>query len=283
MLSGADHRIHVVDYWDLRRLDGHTTVSTVSPACFSRYSGRAHLAVLPSGQFAAVAAGHANLDVIGGGFAPSNQLTSARRHVELVNHLGAAAGCSGASTSSAGDDGGSASGSGGPGGRIVTVRVGDSAFDAHRSLLAHHSDYFKQLFDSGFSDSGATEIVLSDVNAEAFVWLLAYMYRGVLEVPYNLLRPTAELAGWLFMPDVYHELAMRLMGACTPANTVSNLLWAEKHSMGELVAQLKAYFVRYTKEVVAATPRSAMEELAATCPRSSADLMYLVVAALGAS
>ncbi|PNH09484.1 Trishanku [Tetrabaena socialis] len=300
MLSGADHRIHVADYQHLRRVDGHSTVSTVCSSCFT-YSSSClptyyYMAILPSGQLAAAVATGATsgIVIIGGGFAPSSQLQGSPIRERVMKHLVAAPyGSSSASagrTDSAsggvamvprrskrlrgsGDAGSSHSDSdkGGSSGIVVTVKVGDRAFAVHRSLLAERSEYFKQLFEGSFADSGAAEVTLPDADPDAFAAILGFTYWGVLEVPYNLLRPAAELAERLLMPHICQRLTARLLVGCTPATAVSDLLWAERHNMG-VVGELKAFFVQHAKEVVEVAP-AMVDQLAATSPQLAAQLI----------
>ncbi|PNG99651.1 hypothetical protein TSOC_014566, partial [Tetrabaena socialis] len=259
MHAGAGGCVYIADNWGLRKLDvARRTVSTVQACSFNFYSP-ALLAILPSGHMVGTSQERTDLQVLAGIFASSSLLQPKARAAgqeaaeELVKHLLAStlasssanagsATASGTSGDAGGNSGskrrrasGDASSSHGANGNssadtsgVVTVRVGDKAFIVHRSLLAYHSDYFKQLFESGFADSAAAEVVLSDADPDVFGLLLAYMYRGFL-----------ELAERLLMFDVRDRLAQQLLAGCTPASAVRDLLWAERHNMGELVAQLK--------------------------------------------
>ncbi|GLC42970.1 Ankyrin repeat and BTB/POZ domain-containing protein 1 [Pleodorina starrii] len=119
--------------------------------------------------------------------------------------------------------------------------VPPSVFLAHRSALASRSEYFRRLLDpaGGFADSGEAEVSLAEADPEAFGWLLAYMYTGELHMPYELLRPAADLAGRLLLPaECAADLQARLLAAVvTPGSVVSELIWAARHDMTDLVPQ----------------------------------------------
>ncbi|GLC49736.1 Ankyrin repeat and BTB/POZ domain-containing protein 1 [Pleodorina starrii] len=120
-------------------------------------------------------------------------------------------------------------------------RDGQRVFLAHRSALASRSEYFRRLLDpaGGFADSGEAEVSLAEADPEAFGWLLAYMYTGELHMPYELLRPAADLAGRLLLPaECAADLQARLLAAVvTPGSVVSELIWAARHDMTDLVPQ----------------------------------------------
>ncbi|GLC45636.1 Ankyrin repeat and BTB/POZ domain-containing protein 1 [Pleodorina starrii] len=164
----------------------------------------------------------------------------------------------------------------------VTVRFDDgSGFLAHRSVLTAHSEYFQRLLDpagGGFADSGAAEVRLGDTSAEVFGRLLSYMYGGELQMPGELLRPAAELAGWLLMPaECSAQLQAWLLAAVTPATVVSELVWAAQHGLTDLVARLKAYLLRHRREVAFGSGGGV--ELAAKFPEMAAELMQMMATA----
>ncbi|GLC45633.1 Ankyrin repeat and BTB/POZ domain-containing protein 1 [Pleodorina starrii] len=175
------------------------------------------------------------------------------------------------------DDGGAAAAAADA---VVAVRTGRKAtFVAHRSVLAARSAYFRRLLDpagGGFADSGATEVLMPDVDPEVFGVLLVYMYTGELVVPDELLHPAAELAGRLLMPaDCCTKLQARLLAGVTPGSVISELVWAQRHSLTLLVPQLKVFLLRNRKQVAAAAAADpgGLLELAAVCPEIAAELL----------
>ncbi|GFR53129.1 hypothetical protein Agub_g15845 [Astrephomene gubernaculifera] len=158
------------------------------------------------------------------------------------------------------------------GSATVTLRVGGRSFVAHRSLLAARSDYFRQLLAGGFAEDGAEEVELRDADPWVFGALLDFMYFGRLEVPDDLLRPTAELAGRLLMPAALQLLQSRLLAAATPATVVAELEWAARHNLAELVEGLKQRLLRSKAIVSLRTPPEAVRQLAESCPKVMAEL-----------
>ncbi len=143
---------------------------------------------------------------------------------------------------------------------------------AHRSVLTPHSSFFKHLLSpcGGFAESGAAEVALEDADAEAFSWLLVYMYLGELYVPDELLRPAAILADRLLLPpDCSAALQEWLIAGVTPESVVSDLVWAERHNMAQLVLRLKAYMLRYRK----AAALKGVDELVRACPELASSLL----------
>ncbi|KXZ49669.1 hypothetical protein GPECTOR_20g526 [Gonium pectorale] len=189
----------------------------------------------------------------------------------LVSFLG------GVRAASSVDHGGGSSAAGSSNGSpVLTVRVGDRAFVAHRALLAEHSGYFRQLLASeGFAESGAAEMTLGEADPDVFGRLLFYMYSGVLYLLEPQLKAAAQLADRLMMPDVCEQLKPRLLAACTPATIISYLLWAEEHNLTALIPALKHFFLEHCKAVAEAVPAQ-LDELTARHPALAAELFRTV-------
>ncbi|KAG2484769.1 hypothetical protein HYH03_016423 [Edaphochlamys debaryana] len=153
-------------------------------------------------------------------------------------------------------------------GKRTFTAVGGEAFDAHRSVLCAGSEFFARMLEGGFAEGGAgpTEPVeLREADPRAFQALLEYMYSGRLDVPDALLRPTCELAGRMLLPpELQGWLQGRLLGRATPGTAIDDLVWADRHGMSELAAQLKARIVRHRALVKAGggEARAALERLA---------------------
>lgn len=60
----------------------------------------------------------------------------------------------------------------------VTLLVGDKRIPAHRIILSAASDYFAAMFTSDVREANQNEIRLKDVDPEALVALVHYMYSG---------------------------------------------------------------------------------------------------------
>ncbi|KAG2484767.1 hypothetical protein HYH03_016421 [Edaphochlamys debaryana] len=163
------------------------------------------------------------------------------------------------------------------GAALVTVGVGGEAFAAHRSVLCAGSEFFARMLEGGFAEGGAgpTEPVeLKETHPGAFQALLEFFYTGRLDVPDALLRPTCELAGRLLLPpELQGWLQGRLLGRATPGTAIDDLIWADRHGMSELAAQLKERIVRHRALVKAGGfAQAALQRLAEHSPALVAEL-----------
>ncbi|KXZ49663.1 hypothetical protein GPECTOR_20g520 [Gonium pectorale] len=293
ILCDGDGRLYIADGTALREMSSpgyhvHTLVANCVGVS-ARLCGNAYLAILPSGWLAVPA--DSTIKMLGPGFKPLPLSKQGASRLgpglpplpvplsEMAKYLLASPGGGGTEAGGSGSSGGH---DGGPGASpVLTIRVGDRAFVAHRALLADRCEFFKRLLArEGFAESGADEMALPEADPDVFGLLLGWVYWGVLEVPDHLLRPTAELAGRLLMPGVCAELQERLLAAVTPATAVGDLLWAERHSMTGLVSELKGFFARRLGEVVAAAP-DALDELTRESPALAAELFRAVGRTLG--
>ncbi|GLC59102.1 Ankyrin repeat and BTB/POZ domain-containing protein 1 [Pleodorina starrii] len=303
ILAGADRRLYILDGGMLRVLEGPGSGYFVSTALTGTYTGATPscLSFLPPVSLAIGYAGNTSMSVISGprvgpsspalgGYSTSSLQRQGPSAAAIQLHKALVAAPSPPSQPSTSVDAGGADDnakSGGEGGAElgigVTVRVGGGVrFLAHRAALTSRSDYFRQLLDpdGGFADSGAArgEVSLPEAHPEAFSWLLVYMYGGELYVPYELLHPAAELATRLLMPaECTAQLQEWLLAAVTPGSVVSELIWAERCGMAELVPRLKAYLLWHRLEV---TFGDAVGELAARCPDLAASLLKEMAAAV---
>ncbi|KAG2424682.1 hypothetical protein HYH02_015160 [Chlamydomonas schloesseri] len=139
-------------------------------------------------------------------------------------------------------------------GQLVAVAVGGRAFTAHRLILAARCEYFRRLFAGGFADSGAREVVLQDADPDAFAALLRHMYTGELGFPMQLLRPLAELADRLLLPQVVRHVKRRLLAATQPVTVVADMLWAHAQGFNDLLENLKEWYLEHQREVLRAAP-----------------------------
>ncbi|KAG2493366.1 hypothetical protein HYH03_008498 [Edaphochlamys debaryana] len=272
LLPVSGGRLLIADGPDLRCMDAGGAVSTLLRGCLIRDSVR-HMALLPSRELAAVSCDGSELVLItGGDFAPSS-LPSTAGSDWLLSLLAPQAEAYGAGDS---DGRGTSSLP-----WSVTVRVGDRAFHAHRSVLVAGSEYFARLLapGGGFAESGGAEVSLPDADPATFAHLLSYMYSTAMGVPCSpsqllamppeLLRPTAALARRLLMGGAVAALTERLAAAATPASVLSDLAWADAHGMTELAERLRAYAVRKRKAV----ELDGLEEFTERCPQQAAKLL----------
>ncbi|KXZ42589.1 hypothetical protein GPECTOR_132g601 [Gonium pectorale] len=134
----------------------------------------------------------------------------------------------------------------------LEVVVGDRAFAVHRALLAARSDYFRQLLGGGFAEGGAARLSLPDADSEAFALALRFLYTGAVDVPAAQVRPVAELADRLLLPELCRDAQERLLAEIGPESVVDAMLWAEGRGPGfsQLLAGLKAWCLEHYEEVV---------------------------------
>ncbi|GIL57950.1 hypothetical protein Vafri_13152 [Volvox africanus] len=80
---------------------------------------------------------------------------------------------------------------------------------------------------------------IQDADPDAFEQLLRHFYTGDLGFPPDLLRPVAELADRLLLPQVVHHVHRRLLAAVQPAGVVGDMIWAQQQGFVGLLAELK--------------------------------------------
>ncbi|KAG2484970.1 hypothetical protein HYH03_016267 [Edaphochlamys debaryana] len=156
----------------------------------------------------------------------------------------------------------------------VTLVAGGRSFPAHRAILAARSDFFARLFDSGMSDSSSREVALPDVDPDALVLLLRYMYGVVVEAcAPAVLRPAAELADRLLLPAASASLQQRLVAATCPDRLLDDMAWAEARGYGTMLAALEPLYRRDAAKV----PSEQVEALAERSPKLMARLHLLLL------
>ncbi|XP_023326536.1 kelch-like protein 34 [Eurytemora carolleeae] len=80
-------------------------------------------------------------------------------------------------------------------------------FQAHRSLLASCSDYFRAMFSSGLRESFEEEISLHGVTARGLAVILDYMYTSRLELDTGCIEEVLDCASQLQMTSVISRCA----------------------------------------------------------------------------
>ncbi|KXZ47188.1 hypothetical protein GPECTOR_37g194 [Gonium pectorale] len=156
----------------------------------------------------------------------------------------------------------------------LEVVVGDRTFHVHRALVAARSDYFRQLLGGGFAEGGAARLSLPDADLEAFALVLRFLYTGAVDVPAAQVRPLAELADRLLLPELCRDMQARLLAEVGPESVVDAMLWAEARGpcFSQLLAELKAWCLEHYEEVVRLAGNS-MERLAAVLPSLMVELV----------
>eukprot|EP00811_Abedinium_folium_P025999 NODE_3766_length_1989_cov_8.183673.p1 GENE.NODE_3766_length_1989_cov_8.183673~~NODE_3766_length_1989_cov_8.183673.p1 ORF type:complete len:608 (-),score=62.26 NODE_3766_length_1989_cov_8.183673:166-1908(-) len=91
----------------------------------------------------------------------------------------------------------------------VSLEVGGRIFHAHKVILCGSSAYFRSMFDSPFSEGSLCEPVpISNISADAFEALLAFLYTGSIEsLPPDAVCVTLRTADQFCVP--------KMVTACT--------------------------------------------------------------------
>ena len=88
----------------------------------------------------------------------------------------------------------------------IQIEVGNKTFNAHRAILASHSEVFEKMFEINMKEKEEGRVIISDIDAEVMSDLLAFMYTG--RAP-NMRAHTTEL---LLAADKYN--LQDLIGMC---------------------------------------------------------------------
>ena len=71
----------------------------------------------------------------------------------------------------------------------VTIRIGDSKFELHKSYLSSCNQYFKNLFSKNFNEGSQKEIELKEISPHIFQYMIEFLYLGKTSVkPTDLLE-----------------------------------------------------------------------------------------------
>ncbi|KXZ42454.1 hypothetical protein GPECTOR_145g745 [Gonium pectorale] len=143
------------------------------------------------------------------------------------------------------------------------------SFPAHRFILGVRCPYFRRLFAGGFADSAAPRVELPETEPEALAAVLRHLYTGDPgDLAEGLLRPVAELADRLLLPELRDHVAARLVRSVTPGTVVDGMLWADRvgKPLEGLLRRLVAYFTKHRAEVAAQEPGGLDRLLAGASP-----------------
>lgn len=131
----------------------------------------------------------------------------------------------------------------------VTLVTDVMEMAAHKALLAACSPYFYERFVSR-EERGLDRIVINDINPEALVLLVDYMYSSELQVTEDnvqILLPAAKL---LQLKDVSDACCEFLQLQLHPTNCLGIRAFADLHGCNELLIRAEAYIEQHFMEVV---------------------------------
>ena len=105
---------------------------------------------------------------------------------------------------------------------VVKIEVGTTAkmaFDVHKGLLCHHSDYFLDRLNENSSQDSASQCTLEDENPTVFAHFFIWMYTNKLGD--DDIECAPEGMSWEVLVDIYlfanRRLARRFRNACIDA------------------------------------------------------------------
>ena len=103
----------------------------------------------------------------------------------------------------------------------VTLLVEGERFQAHRVVLAGHSQYFLTMFTCGMSETREEAVTIHGLTAEVFRIVLNYIYRGRVDTSdVDRLKGAFLAANMLQMTDLEHITVNKLHKLCNLANCV---------------------------------------------------------------
>ena len=116
----------------------------------------------------------------------------------------------------------------------LVLEVGDSAFCCHKFMLARKSDVFDAMFSHDFSEKHDNKVVIEDLEAEAVLEMLRFIYQG------KVLQMDRVNKSVLFAADKYNIVDLKessvksLCNSMTTENVCSLLILARDRVSQEL-------------------------------------------------
>ncbi|XP_072020371.1 kelch-like protein 25 [Amphiura filiformis] len=131
----------------------------------------------------------------------------------------------------------------------ITIKVGDTSFEAHKAVLASNSDFFHTMFTSGFQESHASEATIAG-KPEAFKILLDFSYSGKLVVPSNettTVMDVLKMAHYLQYNLVVvrcEEALLQNFHQCTINHVLQMMSESDVFGLGKLKTKCKQYLAQ---------------------------------------
>ena len=129
----------------------------------------------------------------------------------------------------------------------LTIVVDGKSTVAHRKVLMESSDYFKTMFEGGFTESRATSIDLSQnvVGVEMSI-ILDYMYTGDICLSEENILSVVRTASVFQVTKLLASCSEFLIDNVAPSKCIPILIVAETYNLGEVinacVEVIKAWF-----------------------------------------
>lgn len=128
----------------------------------------------------------------------------------------------------------------------VTICVGGKTYNAHRTVLAASSPYFKALFASTLNTSQASEskpVVLSDIESSCMDTLLVYIYTGEIDLNQSNIKAVISAANYLLITSLKERCTTYLQKMLTPKNCLGIETTASQYDC-ELLKSTATNFIR---------------------------------------
>ncbi|KAL3852105.1 hypothetical protein ACJMK2_015791 [Sinanodonta woodiana] len=134
----------------------------------------------------------------------------------------------------------------------VKLRVGDTGFKAHRSVLSEASDYFAAMFTVDMKEKEQPEIELKEMSPKGFTAILEYFYHGILTLEPQNIEDILEAARF-FHVDWIIEMCSDFLVRHLSWNDYSKVMYlTDRFILGDLRLEIFQFigqnFENLTKE-----------------------------------
>ena len=123
----------------------------------------------------------------------------------------------------------------------VVLKVQESEFSAHRSILASGSSFFRGLFTNEMREKTDSEVALNQLESRTFVDVLQYIYTGEISVNHENARDLITAADYLLIPSLKEVGEKFLQTVLDVTNCFSVYAFAEKYCCKSLESAAKDY------------------------------------------
>ncbi|XP_057671404.1 ring canal kelch homolog [Diorhabda carinulata] len=131
----------------------------------------------------------------------------------------------------------------------VVLVAGDAEIAAHKMVLAACSPYFYAMFSS-FEESRQDRIVLQEVDQQALMLLIEYVYTSEVSVTEDNVQVLLPAANLLQLTDVRDACCEFLQAQLHPTNCLGIRAFADLHGCLELLSHAEYYIELHFSEVV---------------------------------
>ncbi|CAH1954554.1 unnamed protein product [Acanthoscelides obtectus] len=131
----------------------------------------------------------------------------------------------------------------------VTLVANDVEIPSHKMVLAACSPYFYAMFSS-FEESRQDRIVLQEVDHQALLLLIEYVYTSEIHVTEENVQVLLPAANLLQLTDVRDACCDFLQAQLHPTNCLGIRAFADLHGCLELLSHAESYIELHFPEVV---------------------------------